>query len=116
MNVIKISMRTITRKLPKLRFGILIYLAFCLLLIWQIQKAVFENLNNSSMQSEKHCQPLDKIIYMKTHKCASSSLQNILFRLAVKDNWTIGKTKIYLKITLLFVMEYDYTLENLKKL
>ena len=34
----------------------------------------------------RHCREKTKIVYLKTHKCASSSLQNIFLRFGEKRN------------------------------
>ena len=36
------------------------------------------------------CQETTKIVYLKTHKCASSSIQNILFRFGLKNQLTFA--------------------------
>ena len=51
--------------------------------------------------SEK-CQEKTKIVYLKTHKCASSSLQNIFLRFGEKRNLSFVLPKGRLKNSYLF--------------
>ena len=41
------------------------------------------------MCDNSNCQPKAKIIFLKTHKCASSTIQNILFRKALQNDLNV---------------------------
>ncbi|XP_057374784.1 galactosylceramide sulfotransferase-like [Daphnia carinata] len=40
--------------------------------------------------TSKECRPTNKIAFMKTHKCASSTIENILFRHALRENLNVA--------------------------
>lgn len=46
--------------------------------------------DSEQVKSYKNCTPKDQIVFLKTHKCASSTIQNILLRRAVQENFNVA--------------------------
>ena len=46
--------------------------------------------NNLTLASEPQCQPKQTIVFHKTHKCSSTTIQNILLRYAYKNSLNLA--------------------------
>ena len=63
------------------------FLASLILLRRILSRSKTENIN---FPGYKDCVKKHKIAFLKTHKCASSSVQNILFRFGLKNHLTFA--------------------------
>lgn len=69
-------------------FKVIFLTAVCVVILWiiwirwqkQAQWQRFPNVSDISHQTAKYCHPKSNIFFLKTHKCASSTIQNIFLR------------------------------------
>ncbi|XP_032798776.2 galactosylceramide sulfotransferase [Daphnia magna] len=55
-----------------------------------LEDLLVKSLVDGVRSTNQECRPTDKIAFMKTHKCASSTVENILFRHALRDKLNLA--------------------------
>ena len=66
-------------------FGSLSLISYMLLLMNSIAYKNFIKIDQQTVKTAKVC-PVKKVGFLKTHKCASTSIQNIMFRYGLRNN------------------------------
>jgi len=68
----------------------LIHLLLSIIILFNVCLIYKHEWNNLTLASEPKCQPKQTIVFHKTHKCSSTTIQNILLRYAYKNSLNLA--------------------------